>query len=129
MKIILTLFSIYFLLLSSHTFAWNPFSNKPETTLLDPSEQSSLRVEIRRGSGNNLILKIYNGLSGPVWCESLRVTENNFNTYDVSHPFYIPSKSIEQFNVKIFDSSKANGVSLIGCKCEKIKGKGNCVFG
>jgi hypothetical protein len=126
MKKIIGLVLVFF---SVNCFAWNPFSNKSVTTSISSAEQSLLRIEINLGRGNNVQLKIYNGLSGPVWCEALRITENNSNIYDVSHPFFIPSLSIEQFTVKIFDSSKAKKASLLGCKCEKINGKGGCVIG
>ena len=127
MSKLITFLLLSFISLNAH--CWNPFdkSKKTKEGPLTSSEISTLRVDLTRGEGNNLNVKVYNGLQGTVYCDSFNFTENNGNSYPVSNFVSIPSQSIRTFTVKAFNLNNTRSGNLSGCKCEKLNdGQGVC---
>lgn len=115
--------------ISLNAYCWNPFddSKKTKEALLTSNELSALRIDLTRGEGNSLKVKVYNGLQGNVYCDSFIFFENNGSSYPVSNYISIPSQSIRTFTVKAFNLNNTKSGNLSGCKCEKLNnGRGVC---
>lgn len=116
------------LFLSVNAYAWNPFddSKKLKDMPITSSERSTLKLELKAGQGNNLNVKVYNGLAGTVYCTGFVFYESN-DSYTVSNPVTFFPQSINSFTVKAFDLNKVKSGNLADCRCEKINnGKGVC---
>ena len=120
---------ILFFSISFNAYCWNPFENSKKTkeVPLTANELSALRIDLTSGEGNNLKVKVYNGLQGTVTCDDFIFYEKNGNQYTVSNYVTLPPQSIQNFSVKAFDLSKTKSGNLSGCKCDKLNnGKGFC---
>lgn len=129
MRFILVLLITAFI---SNSYAWNPFKKDEleHPTPLTPNEYSQLKVSGSDGGGNTVNIKVYNGLSGAVNCDTVTFNEGKNQSYSVKIPSevvttnagvefnstYFAPLSINKVRVSAFNLAKVTSYSL-KCTC------------